>query len=126
MRHLVSAMLVVVAIIHLLPLSGALGPEQLQSLYGLNIADPNLSVLMRHRAILFGLLGAFLLLAAFRPELQTLAFIGGFVSVVSFLLLMGSTGGNNSQLSRVFTVDIVALTCLIVGSTARFYGLRGA
>ena len=119
-------MLVVVAIIHLLPLTGALGPERLQSLYGLNFLDPNLSVLMRHRAVLFGLLGAFLLFAAFRPELQTLAYIGGFVSVVSFLLLMWSTGGNNSQLSRVLTVDIVALACLIVGSAARLYSQRGA
>ena len=119
-------MLSVVAIIHLLPLSGALGPHQLQSLYGLSFADPTLCILMRHRATLFGLLGAFLLFAAFRPELQTLAFIGGFVSVLSFLFLALKTGAHNVELRRVFTADIVALVCLVVGIGARLYSERGA
>ncbi|MFN6169665.1 MAG: phosphopantetheine adenylyltransferase, partial [Burkholderiales bacterium] len=66
MRHLVSAMLVVVAIIHLVPLSGLLGTERLAVLYGIQIEEPNLAILMRHRAVLFGLLGVFLLYAAFR------------------------------------------------------------
>lgn len=71
MRHLVSAMLVIVGVIHLLPLSGVLGVGRLAALYGVSISDPNLSVLMRHRAVLFGLLGAFLVFAAFKPTFQT-------------------------------------------------------
>lgn len=59
MRHLVSTMLVVVAVIHLLPLSGWFGPERLTALYGLPFDEPNLAILMRHRAVLFGLLGVF-------------------------------------------------------------------
>ena len=121
MRYLVSAMLVVVAIIHLLPLSGVLGGEQLAALYGLPFNDPNLSILMRHRAVLFGLLGLFLLFAAFRPQFQAVAFIAGFVSVVSFLWLAWSTGGYNMQIARVFTADIVALACLIIGFVAYLY-----
>ncbi len=50
MRHLVSTMLVAVAVIHLLPLSGVLGGERLNVLYGLSFDEPNLSILMRHRA----------------------------------------------------------------------------
>jgi hypothetical protein len=121
MRYLVLAMLVIVAVIHLLPLSGVLGGERLAALYGVPFNDPNLAILMRHRAVLFGLLGLFLLFAAFRPQFQAVAFIAGFVSVVSFLWLAWSTGGYNMQIARVFTADIVALACLIIGFAAYLY-----
>ena len=121
MRYFVSAMLAVVAIIHLLPLSGVLGAERLAALYGLSFNEPNLAILMRHRAVFFGLLGLFLLFAAFRPSLQTLAFIAGFISVVSFLWLAWSVGGYNAQIARVFMADTIALGCLIVGAVAHVY-----
>jgi hypothetical protein len=76
---------------------------------------------MRHRAVLFGLLGLFLLFAAFRPPFQTIAFIAGFVSVVSFLWLAWSVGGYNAQVARVFLADIVALACLMIGFVAHVY-----
>ena len=121
MRHLISAMLVIVAIIHLLPLPGVLGSERLAALYGLSFDEPNLAILMRHRAVLFGLLGVFFLVAAFRPELQPLAFAGGFVSVLSFLYLAWSAGGYNAQVGRVAAADVLALVCLVVGTAALFY-----
>ena len=55
MRYLVSAMLTVVAVINLLPLSGVLGTDRLHALYGVSFDEPNLAILMRHRAVLFGL-----------------------------------------------------------------------
>lgn len=122
MRYLVSAMLVVVAIIHLLPLSGLLGTERLTALYGITVDEPNLAILMRHRAVLFGLLGLFLLIAAFRPHLQGIAFAGGFASVLSFLYLAWSIGNYNPQVGRVFAADVIALICLVIGVTAHFYG----
>ena len=118
MRYMVSAALVLVGIIHLLPLSGVLGGARLAALYGLPFDDPNLAILMRHRAVLFGLLGLFLVLAAFRPALQPLAFIAGFASVLSFLYLAWSVGGYNSQVGRVFAADVVALVCLVIGAAA--------
>ena len=121
MRYLISAMLIVVGIIHLLPLAGVLGSEKLSALYGLSINDPNLVILMRHRAVLFGLLGAFFVFAAFRPAFQPLAFIAGFISVVSFLWLAWSTGNYNAQIARVFTADIIALICLIIATACYLF-----
>lgn len=115
MKYLVSAMLFLVGVIHLLPLIGVLGSERLASLYGLQFNEPNLEILMRHRAALFGLLGAFMVFAAFKPAYQTVAFIGGFVSVASFLYLAWAVGNYNEQVGRVFVADVVALGCLIVG-----------
>jgi hypothetical protein len=108
-------MLVIVGVIHLLPLVGVLGSEQLVSLYGLDFAEPNLAILMRHRAVLFGVLGTFLVYAAFKPALQPMAFAAGFVSVASFVLLAWNIGGYNSFVGKVVIVDIVALVCLLVG-----------
>jgi len=125
MRYVVSAMLVVVGVIHLMPLSGVLSSERLAALYGLSFDQPDLAILMRHRAVLFGLLGAFLLLAAFRPALQSLALVAGFISVVSFLYLAWSVGSYNAQVGRVFVADVVALVCLIIGGAAHVYTLRG-
>ena len=121
MRYIISAMLVVVAIIHLLPLSGVLGGSQLNVLYGIPFDEPNVAILMRHRAVLFGLIGAFLLYAAFRPAFQPVAFVAGFVSVLSFLYLAWSVGGYNAQVGRVFTADIIALVCLVIGAAAYVY-----
>ena len=76
---------------------------------------------MRHRAVLFGIFGVFILFAAFHPPLQPLAFVGGFASVVSFLWLAWTTGRYNDRVRRVVIADIVALVCLAIGVAARVY-----
>lgn len=118
MRFIVPAMLLAVGIIHILPLSGVLSAARLFDLYGITFDDPNVEILMRHRAVLFGLLGIFLISSAFLPNLQLAALITGFVSVVSFLYLAYSVGGYNDQVSRIVTADKAAIVCLLVGSIA--------
>jgi hypothetical protein len=124
MKYTISFMLSVVGIIHLLPLSGLLGANRLASLYGVVLDDLNLVILMRHRAVLFGLLGVFLIVAAFRSEFQVAAFVAGFVSVVSFLILAGTAGEYNASIRSVLIADLVALFCLVVGSVCYSIGKR--
>jgi hypothetical protein len=111
-------MLLVVAVIHLMPLIGVLGATQLSSLYGVDFSEPNLAILMRHRAVLFGLLGTFFVIAAFKPTLQPAAFVVAFVSIVSFMLLARATGGYNPQVARVFAGDVVAVVALVIAVVA--------
>lgn len=120
MQKAVSALLAIVAVIHLLPLAGVLGPQKLQSLYGLSFDEPNLLILMRHRAVLFGLLGAFLLWAAWRPALVPLALAAGFVSVLSFLGFALATDGYNAGIARVVMADWAALACLVAAAVLRY------
>lgn len=124
MRYLISATLLIVAVIHLLPLVGVFGASRLESLYGIDASEPNLSVLMRHRAVLFGLLGAYLVLAAFKPTHRPIAFAAGYVSVLTFLALAHDIGDYNDQLARVVTADYVALAALVVGTAAQFIHRR--
>lgn len=117
-------MLIVAGIIHLLPLSGVLGGERLGALYGVTLSDPNLLILMRHRAVLFGLLGAFLLLAAFRPAWHGPALCAAAISVLSFLLLAASSGTVNAAIGRVVVADVIAAAALAAGCLAHLLARR--
>lgn len=121
MRKIIATLIFAVGVIHLLPLAGIAGPEKLAVLYGIQVSEPNLAILMRHRAVLFGLLGAFMCYAAFRPNIQPLALVGGFISVGSFLWLAWVTGGYNAMVGKVVVADVIALLFLFVA--ASFYVL---
>lgn len=113
-KKLITLLLLCVAIIHLLPLSGLVGGEQLTLLYGIEIDNPNLDILLRHRAVMFGLMGVFFAVAAFKPYWQPMAFVAASVSVVSFLVLALVVGNYNTDLHQVMLADIIAAACLLV------------
>lgn len=124
LNRITIACLALAGIIHLLPLPGVLGAGQLRRLYGVAADDPNLAILLQHRAVLFGLLGALLVVAAFRPQLRTVALIMGLASAVSFLVITWSVGGYNSQVARVVAADIVAAALLLVAAGIEWRALR--
>jgi hypothetical protein len=126
MRFVVPAVLLLVALIHALPLVGVLGAAKLTQLYGIDVQDPTLEILLRHRAVLFGLLAAFLAYAAIRPELHRLALIAGFISVASFLVLARLSSAYNPELSTVVRADWLALVLLAAGAVAHRWPLAKA
>ncbi|MFM7505133.1 MAG: phosphopantetheine adenylyltransferase [Rubrivivax sp.] len=126
MRFVVPAVLLLVAAIHALPLLGVLGAARISGLYGIAVDDPNLEILMRHRAVLFGLLAAFLAYAAFHRPLHGLALIGGAVSVVAFLALALSVGRYNPAIGTVVRVDVVALLLLALAAWVHLRSPGGA
>ena len=118
MRHLVTASLVLAGVIHLLPLGGALGAGQLARLYGTRLDDPDLQLLLRHRAVLFGLLGAFMILAVFQGSLRGVALTAAIVSTASFVVLARVIGGHGEAIARVVRIDVVLLVVLAAGALA--------
>jgi hypothetical protein len=114
MKIIVSSILFIVSVIHLLPVVGVLGSDSLTRLYGITVSDSNTEILLRHRAVLFAIIGLFLLLSVVKSEYQPIAICIGLISVASFLLLTWSIEGLNSEISRVAKVDWVALVLLIV------------
>ncbi len=121
MSYFIAGLLIVAGIIHILPLSGVIGAAHLGSLYGVQIEDKNLVILMRHRAVLFALLGALLVLCAVRPQFQNLAIVSGLVSTISFLGIALPVGDFNDNLTVVIVADLVALACLVVAAVVKFY-----
>ena len=118
MSYIVTASLFLVGVIHLLPAIGMVSAGRVGSLYGIEVAEPNLELLLRHRAVLFAWLGGFCVLAAFLPRLQATALVAASVSVLSFLWLAVSIGGLNAALTRVFRVDLLAALLLLAAAWA--------
>lgn len=91
-----------------LPLIGVLGADRLQALYGLPFESDSLRILMRHRALLFGLLGGGMMAAAFIPHWRTPMALAGLVSMLSFIVLAVLEGGGNAAIRRVVQADVIA------------------
>lgn len=121
MGKIQSVLLVIAGIIHLVPLSGALGSAALSRLYGVAMDDSSLTILMQHRAILFGLLGALLIVAAFRSTYLSMALIAGLISAISFLVIAVMADGYNDAIRRVVLSDIVAVGCLVAAAVIHLW-----
>lgn len=113
MRPAVRALFFLVALVNLLPVSGVLGAVRLEALYGMPFEDAGLVLLMRQRAVLSGLVGGLLLIAAMRPTLRRTAATIGLGGVLSFVALALPPGAYGPALQRVLWVDVVASLLLI-------------
>jgi hypothetical protein len=117
--RLTTALLVIVGAVNLLPGYVALAPSKVSTAYGITVqgADSaDLTVLLRHRAVLLALVGVGLLVAAFLPSLRGPAIAAGAVSMGSFLILAWVTPALNSATTRVARIDIAALVVLVVAA----------
>lgn len=122
MQAVSTALICLASLINLGPVLGALSTTRLQALYGVAFEEPNLVILMRHRAILFGIVGALLLVAAFYPGLRPTAYAAGFVSMVSFVLIAWVVRGYNENLRRVILVDLVGIAALLGAALIDYLG----
>lgn len=116
---LLSFSLVAAAGINLLPLIGLRSAAALETLYGIPVGDPTLELLLRHRALLFGLLGTLLLAGAFLRELRTPAIVAGLVSMIGFLLLGGPWDELAPAMRRIALADLVATLLLLAALALR-------
>jgi hypothetical protein len=112
LRLLTTIVLLASALLHLLPALGVLGASRLAALYGAVYDEPNTLLLLRHRAVLFGLLALACGVAAFRPAWQTPVLLAALVSTASFVLLAVGAGPLNALVQRVVVIDIVAAVLL--------------
>ncbi|MEX2249495.1 MAG: hypothetical protein WD671_07655 [Parvibaculum sp.] len=110
----IGVIFVLVGLLNAYPAVGMLGAKQLRRLYGLEFADANLLTLMQHRAVMLGLIGLFLIVAAFRRELQPAAFILGFASMLSFVVFARLQGDPSRWISKVSTADVAGSALLAV------------
>jgi len=116
----IKAGLIIAAIINLLPLVGVLSREQLEKLYALPITDPNLEVLMRHRAVLFGIVGGLLITSVFQAEWQTPAIIAGLLSMISFIVLTVMVEGYTGVYRPIIIADVIGIVALCVVCVLKF------
>lgn len=111
---LVAIVLFVVGLVNLLPLAGVLSSRALAEAYGIDEPSGDLALLLRHRAVLFGIVGGILLTSVFVPPLQLTAIVVGYISMASFVLLAVMEKSIGQKLVRVKNIDIAAIVLLSV------------
>ena len=114
MNIAITLIMLLVGYINFYPLIGIVSVARLQKLYGPPIESADLAILMRHRALLFGLVGGFIIYAAFTPELRGLAFVASFVSMLGFVAIARLVGDYRARVAKVVRIDIVASALLAV------------
>lgn len=111
-HRFVTFLFIVAGLINFAPLVGVLGDSLIENAYGIEVASNDLSLLLRHRAALFGIVGGLLLVAAFRPTIRTTATVCGFASMISFLILYGLIQPTGPALTGILRLDIVGIIAL--------------
>ena len=114
MTKLITLCLVIVGLINFLPVVGVVAAQRMESAYAISLQSAELQILMRHRALLFGILGGFILFSAFNPNYQWAAMAMAGLSMIGFALLALTTGSYNAELGRVLTADIVGIVFLAI------------
>ncbi len=113
-RWIVAGLLVLVGLLNLTPAIVLFAPQQSISLYAIDISEPNLGIVMRHRAVLLGLLGAAMIYAAFKKEFVVPVVFAALIGKAAFLFLVYSSAGANAELGRVALFDIGAVVVLLI------------
>ncbi|OYU92913.1 MAG: hypothetical protein CFE21_18515 [Bacteroidetes bacterium B1(2017)] len=108
--------LFIAGLINILPAILGFLPEKIAKSYGIEIPNANYELLLRHRAILFGIIGGLLIYSSLAKKHYELSTIAGLVSMVSFIILYFLIGKNiNSELKKVMMIDLFATVILCVG-----------
>lgn len=113
-----QALLIIVGLVHVLPSFVAFSPDAAQTAYGIDLTSGDVEVLLRHRAVLLGLLGCGLIVAAFMEALRTAMIGAAAVSMGTFLVLVATTEGLNAETLRVAWIDVAALVGLALAVAA--------
>ena len=121
MNELYLVLLFIVGVINFLPVVGVLSLNKVNQSYSLEIHDVNTQILLRHRAVLFGLVGGFIILSVFEPQYQVVAIVFALVSMLSFLIICKLVGNPNASLTKIAKIDIVGLILLCLAIAIKYF-----
>ncbi|EFQ82155.1 hypothetical protein HMPREF0063_12679 [Aeromicrobium marinum DSM 15272] len=113
MEVVIGVLLVVAAVIHALPVIGVVSSERVAALYAITVDGTDLAVLLRHRAVLFGVLAGLLVAAVLDPDLRGPVAVAVLVSDLAFAALAIGAREIGRSLRRVLVADIVSIIALV-------------
>jgi hypothetical protein len=119
MNKAIPILLFIVGVINFLPVVGVLSAEKLSQAYAVDLVNNNLVILMRHRALLFGVVGGFILYSVFVPSYQCVAMVMAAITMLGYLYFVWAVGGYNDSIFRVAMVDVVGLVCLALAAALK-------
>ncbi|GFD91258.1 hypothetical protein KUL152_34840 [Tenacibaculum sp. KUL152] len=124
MSKVLFVLLISVGVINFLPVIGVLSAAKLESAYSVKLLSNDLIILMRHRALLFGLIGGFLIYSAFVPTYRTAAMVLAGISMVGFVVLAHLTGEFNQSINKIVLVDYAGILMLAAAVGVRLFYAR--
>ena len=124
MKKLISISLVIVGVINFLPIVGLLGTSSLESAYNITLTANDITILMQHRALLFGLLGGLIIYSAFVQKYQTVSIIMAGISMFGFAILVNAIGTENTAINKVLIFDYVGIFFLCVAVVLKYVAKR--
>jgi len=105
--------LFITGIINIVPSVLAFLPDKIPTSYGIDKLDSNLELLLRHRAILFGIIGGWMIFSALSKRYYEISVIAGLVSMASFVVLYFLANKHISpELRKVMLIDVAAIIIL--------------
>ena len=119
MNVLISILLLIVGVINFLPVIGVLSADKLSSAYSVELIGNDIIILMRHRALLFGLVGGFILYSVFKPSYQSVAMVMAAISMLGFLYFVWESGDYNASIAKIAIIDLVGIVCLVIVSVLK-------
>jgi heme A synthase len=116
MEFIYRMTLFIAGLINLLPALLAFLPDKISKSYGIDIPNSNYELLLRHRAILFGIIGGLMIFSAVVKKYYEIATTAGLISMLSFIILYFLIDKDiNSELKKVMMIDVVATGILCFG-----------
>jgi len=85
---------------------------RIAALYGIDPSNPDLSLLLRHRAVLFLIVGLLLVVGAFVPSMRTVTGVAGLISMISFLILYWLIPDVSGSFQKIAIADVVGILFL--------------
>lgn len=113
-RKIAIALLVVIGVLTTSPSITAFNPSGITALYSVALENDVALLLVRHRQILLGLLGATLICGAFFDSLRMMAITVNVLSKFAFLALSLTTSTLTPGLQRIVYFDLVSIVLLLM------------
>ena len=114
MSKIIALFIFIAGVMNFLPVFGLFSASNLANAYGIDVSDPNIEMLMRHRALLFGLLGAFLFYSIYKPAYRMLAGAAGLISMIGFIILAVMTDTIAGEIGTLVKIDSAGVVFLAV------------
>lgn len=115
-RNAAIVILVVIGVITASPIITALNPNGITSLYNVTFEDDAVLLLVRHRQVMLGVLGAALVYGAFFYHLRMMVITAAVVSKLAFIGLCITTSDLTQGIRRVIYFDAISIVLLLIAA----------
>ncbi|MGB0494853.1 MAG: hypothetical protein ACPGJI_00750 [Kangiellaceae bacterium] len=120
MSKLTAVFLILVGLINFIPVLGIFSQQNIENAYSIKLASDDLIILMKHRALLFGVIGGFVLYSVFVPSYQTAAMVLVGISMIGFVFLVLQVGEYNQSIFKILIADLVGIVFLLLAVISRY------